>query len=215
MNGIVPLGYLYLVQRYSLNVCDLFCQSFATDRATKSVVRNGNTVKTYYPVSRYRLDDSWGGQISFALRYEGVNVEVLRAFFNRVMPDDMAKFILAHPLGGVQRRTWFLYEYLTGKRLCIPDGKGGGYAPLVNDSLQYSLPISAASKERRYHILNNLIGNSDFSPFIEVTIDEFHGACFPRGFPPAGLYASGVFSRKNKAAEPRAGGQTGRFNSFL
>ncbi len=169
MNGIVPLGYFYLVQRYALNVCELFCQSFATDRATKSVVRNGNTVKTYYPISRYRLDDSWEGQIAFALRYEGVNVEVLRAFFNRAKPDDVITFILAHPLGGVQRRTWFLYEYLTGKRLDIPDGKGGGYAPLVDDSLQYSLPISAASKERRYHILNNLIGNSDFSPFIRKT----------------------------------------------
>ena len=89
MNGSAPLGYLYLVQRYSLDVCELFCQSFATDRVTKSVVRNGNTVKTYYPISRYRRDDSWEGQISFALRYEGVNVEVLRAFFNRAKPDDV------------------------------------------------------------------------------------------------------------------------------
>ena len=164
-----------MIQRYSLNVCELYLQSFATDTSTKKVVQSGYVIKTYYPTRRFRYDDSWQGQITFALRYEGVNIEVLKAFFDKIDQCEVEKFILVHPLGAVQKRVWFLYEYLTGKTLNIQDGEGGSYVPLIDDSLQYALPASSSTRVRRYHILNNLIGNRDFAPYVRKTalVQEF------------------------------------------
>ena len=169
MNELLARGYLYIIRRYSLNVCELYLQSFATDTSTKKVVQSGHVIKTYYPIRRFRYDDSWQWQITFALRYEGVNIEVLKAFFDRIESAEIEQFILAHPLGAIQKRIWFLYEYLTGKTLNIQDGEGGSYTPLIDDVLQYALPISSSIRIRRYHVLNNLIGNRDFAPYIRKT----------------------------------------------
>ena len=169
MNETLARGYLYLIQRYSLNVCELYLQSFATESSIKKVVQSGHIVKTYYPIRRFRHEDSWQWQVTFALRYEGVNMEVLKAFFDKTDSNEVERFILAHPLGAVQKRVWFLYEYLTGKTLNIQDGEGGSYTPLIDDAFQYALPDSSSIRVRRYHILNNLIGNRDFAPYIRKT----------------------------------------------
>lgn len=169
MNGTLTRGYLYLIQRYSLNVCELYLKSFVTDTSIKKVVQSGHVVKTYYPTRRFRYDDSWQWQITFAFRYEGVNIEVLKAFFDKIDPAEIERFILDHPLGAVQRRVWFLYEYLTGKTLKIQDGEGGSYVPLIDDAFQYALPAKSSIRVRRYHILNNLIGNRDFAPYVRKT----------------------------------------------
>lgn len=86
MNGLRELGYLWLVRRYSLKVCGLLCQSYATEQSVKRVVREGIVETTHYPVRRYRLEDTWQGQLTFALKREGVNLEVLRAFFRVASP---------------------------------------------------------------------------------------------------------------------------------
>ena len=161
---------MYLIQRYSLNVCELYVQSFAIDTSIKKVEQSGHIIKTYYPIRRFRYDDSWQWQITFAFRYEGVNIEVLKAFFDKINPVEIEEFILSHPLGAVQRRVWFLYEYLTGKTLNIQDGEGGSYVSLIDDAFQYALPASSSVKVRRYHILNNLIGNKDFAPYVRKTV---------------------------------------------
>lgn len=177
MNGLHELGYLWLVRRYSLNVCGLLCQSYATEQSVKRVVREGIVETTHYPVRRYRLEDTWQGQLTFALKREGVNLEVLRAFFRVVDTSEMTAFVAAHPLGTVQKRAWFLYEFLTGRMLAIPDGRGGGYVPLVDGKLQYALPPKDGEPSRRHHVVNNLIGNQVFSPYIRKTADSGKKSC--------------------------------------
>ena len=169
MNDVTPAGYAYLISRYSLDVCELFSRSYMTTRTIKKTEQREAYQETYFPLQRYAFDDSWQGQITFALKYEGVNVEVLRAFFAKVDAAEVSAFVQEHLLGGAQKRVWFLYEYLTGKKLDIPDGEGGSYLPLVDDELQFALPAESSIRNRRCHILNNLIGNSQFSPYIRKT----------------------------------------------
>lgn len=169
MKEIKPAGYLYLISKYSLEVCELFARSYMTTRTVKETIRHGAFQETYFPFQRYSFEDSWQAQIAFALKYEGVNVEVLRALFSKLEAAEVATFVKAHLLGGTQKRVWFLYEYLTGRQLDIPDGEGGAYLPLVDDELQFALPKESSIRHRRCHILNNLIGNDRFSPYIRKT----------------------------------------------
>lgn len=169
MNDNTGIGYVFLVRRYSLAVCELYCQSFLTSKSAKQIVRSEHRIKTYYPARRFVFDASWQKHLAFALKYEGINAEVLKAFFKKVDVGELTSFIKEHPLGAIQRRTWFLYENLSGKRLDIQDGAGGSYVPLVDESLQYALPESAATRVRRYHVLDNLIGNGNFAPYVRKT----------------------------------------------
>jgi hypothetical protein len=169
MNDSGELGYSWLVRRYALPVCDLLAQSFATKQSTKRVVKSGAVEETHYPLQRHRIRFSWQEQLAFALKHEGVNVEILRALFRVVSPEEIAAFVAEHPLGNVRRRLWFLYEFLTERKLDLPDGQGGGYVPLVDGKLQYALPLRNARRSRRHHVLDNLIGNRAFSPFVRKT----------------------------------------------
>lgn len=169
MESCEERGYLFLIRKYSLKVCDLFLQSFVTDRSAKDCRQEGDYQRKFYPRMRFSFEDSWQAQLVFALKYEGVNIEVLRALFPRLPAGEVGDFVAAHPLGAIQKRIWFLYEYLTGLRLDIPDGDGGTYLPLIDERFQYALPIADGVRERRYHIVNNMIGNLAFSPFIRRT----------------------------------------------
>lgn len=175
MTELSPVGYLHLISAYDLQVCELLSRAYMTARHTKETVREGYYQETYFPRSRYRVEVGWQGQLAFALKYEGVNLEVLRALFAKLDAGEVARFVQEHPLGSTQRRVWFLYEYLTGRQLDLPDGEGGAYLPLVDERLQFALPETAAVRNRRCHILNNLLGNEHFSPYVRK-VPELDGA---------------------------------------
>jgi len=44
----------------------------------------------------------------FALKWEGVDLGVLAALFERIEPDEIAALVRATPTGGFARRLWFL-----------------------------------------------------------------------------------------------------------
>lgn len=163
------VGYLYLIETFELNVCDLLHKSYLTERSQKEVVITSDCEKISYPESRYQVSDTWQDNLVFALKYEGVNLEVLKAFFAHVSSEEVAVFVSAAPLGIYARRVWFLYEWLRGERLPIDDLKSGNYVGVVDENLQLALPKRAAIRERRYRVLNNLIGTRDFCPLVRIT----------------------------------------------
>ena len=163
------VGYLYLIEKFGLSVCEVMSKSFLMERSRFSVVREGAMESRYYPIGRTSVEDSWQGNLIFALKNEGVNLEVLKAFFGKVGAKDIEEFVLCHPTGNVSRRVWFLYEYLTGVRLGLEDVKQGGYVKLVDEDVQVACPIGVAQRARRYRVINNLLGNRAFSPFVRAT----------------------------------------------
>ena len=163
------VGYLYLIETFELNVCDLLHKSCLTERSQKEVVITSDCEKISYPESRYQVSDTWQDNLVFALKYEGVNLEVLKAFFAHVSSEEVAAFVSAAPLGIYARRVWFLYEWLRGERLPIEDLKSGNYVGVVDENLQVALPKRAAIRERRYRVLNNLIGTRNFCPLVRIT----------------------------------------------
>src|SRR5689334_1388095 len=59
------------------------------------------------------------GHLTFALKYEGVNLLVLKALFDVIDPLEIINIIRLEPSGSYSRRIWFLYEWLQGGRLDI------------------------------------------------------------------------------------------------
>jgi Fic family protein len=65
--------------------------------------------------------------------------------------------------GTYARRIWFLYEWLTGKRLDLPDAEKGNYVPVVDAELQWDI---AGENSKRHRVRNNLPGTPSFCPMV-------------------------------------------------
>ena len=115
---------------------------------------------------RHKPKDSLFDQLTFALKYEGVDLAVLNTLFKKISVPEITNFIKNEPTGSYSRRIWFLYEWLTNKRLKIEDVRTGNYVDLVDESIQYTGSIISS---KRHRVKNNLLGVKDFCPTIRKT----------------------------------------------
>ena len=118
-----------------------------------------------YPAS-YLPDENLYKQLIFALKYEGVDLLLFKKLFEVLSSIEMEEMIQLENLGQYSRRIWFLYEWLTGKKLNIPDLKTGNLVSVIDEKLQYA--IDGVSSPR-HKVINNLPGNQDFCPLIRKT----------------------------------------------
>ncbi len=57
---------------------------------------------------------------------------MLVATFEAVPPETIVDWVRAEPSGSYARRTWFLYEHLTGRILDLPDASAGNYVEALD-----------------------------------------------------------------------------------
>lgn len=113
-------------------------------------------------------------QIYFALKYEGIDLQILKESFKLFKEQEIIDIIQAAPTSQYTRRIWFLYEWLFERKLDIPDLKVGTYVPIVNDKLQYTVE---GTNSTRHRVINNLPGTVNFCPMIRRTdkLDNYIG----------------------------------------
>ncbi len=116
---------------------------------------------------RHLPDDSLYKQISFAIRYEGINLLFFKKLFEQLNEEEIINLIQIEPIGQNSRKMWFLYEWLFQKQLNISDLKSGNYVELLNVKLQYA--IKNGNRSLRHRIVNNLPGTINFCPLIKKT----------------------------------------------
>jgi Fic family protein len=106
------------------------------------------------------------GHLTFAFRYEGINLSVLSELFKTISNNDIEKIVNENPVSIYARKTWFLYEWITEEKLNIPDANTGNYVDLLDDKIQYTCPKKPS---KRHRINNNLPGTKNFCPLIWKT----------------------------------------------
>ena len=163
--GIKPVGYTELVRRYSLNVIPHYAQSFIAETGRRRSVIDGHR-KTEIYTRKYDPGDSLGGQLTFALKFEGINLEVLKAIFSVVDHKELGRFIKITPSGKYARKIWFLFEFLMGTELDLEPAKATNYIDLLEQARYHTAKIIPC---RRQKINNNLLGDSRFCPMIRQT----------------------------------------------
>ena len=99
-----------------------------------------------------------------------MNLEVLAAFFRTRSDDEFAAFVHNSPTGRYARITWFLYEWLLGRRLDVPDLDQGNYIPVLDPELHYALPAGKGERRvRRQRVIDNLPGTPEWCPLVRRT----------------------------------------------
>lgn len=115
---------------------------------------------------RHAPADTLAGHLTFALKYEGVGLYVLKSVFSVVSGDEIKNIIETEPTSQYSRRIWFFYEWLMGAMLDLPDMKTGNYVDALDVALQYPGP---SENVPRYRVRNNLPGVKNFCPLIRKT----------------------------------------------
>ena len=162
-----PAGYAALIEAYQLSV-PLPRTLSAIGERHRILEADGWRIMT----PRHAPHPTLEGHLTFALKYEGLDLAVLNRLFDAVGPSRIEALVREAPTGSYVRRIWFLYEWLTGARLNLPDAGGGRYVDALDTDLQYGIEGVTAA---RYRVRNNLPGGPDFCPLVFRTeaLDRF------------------------------------------
>ena len=160
-------GYAALIQTYSLQAP---IPDILSAISTKHKKYQQNHWMIFTP--RHAPDNTLYGHLVFALKYEGVNLSVLKALFDVIDKNDVIQIVNQEPTGSYSRKIWFLYEWLQDTTLDLEDAAKGNVVDALDPALQYPGP-SRLSKRHRIH--NNLPGVPAFCPTIRKTekLDKF------------------------------------------
>ena len=164
-----PIGYQFLVDTFGLDVCEPCVRWFRGAGSVASVRTDGWREERVVSARMAPKDDSWQSHLAFALKHEGANFEILKAFLSTVPETELRAFVLSRRTGRTCRRAGFFYEWLTGRRLDVPDLGTGNYIPALDGARQLALPASAARRAPRFRILDNLPGTPAFCPLLRLT----------------------------------------------
>mgnify|MGYP003657280054 CR=1 FL=1 len=169
-----PAGYSALIDAYTLSV-PLPRTLTATGQHHRTIEDGGWRILT----PRHAPNPTLEGHLTFALKYEGLDLVVLKRLFLTTGPNKIEAIVRDKPSGAYARRIWFLYEWLTGETLGLPDASGGRYVPVIDPDLQYAPDGETAP---RYRVKNNMPGTPDFCPLVHRTkqLDEFAALDLPR-----------------------------------
>lgn len=153
-----PAGYSALIDAYSLSV-PLPRTLAAIGERHRVIEEGGWRILTPRHAPRPTLE----GHLTFALKYEGLHLAVLKRLFLAAGPAEIEALVRARPTGSYARRIWFLYEWLTGSCVDLPDATAGRYVPAVNPDQQWAVP---GVNSPRHRVRDNLPGTPAFCPLM-------------------------------------------------
>jgi hypothetical protein len=115
---------------------------------------------------RYMPQNSLKGHLTFALKYEGIDLSILKKLFEKVSAEEITALIASEPTGQYSRKIWFLYEWLMNVELELSDLTASNYVDLVDETLQFG---GTPESYKRHRIRNNLPGVREFCPLVRKT----------------------------------------------
>ena len=163
------VGYGWLTETYQLPVIGLWQECYV-DSAARGRHQEGqgkHRIRLFEP--RYQPEDTLVGHLQFALRYEGVNLQVLSLLFDSTESQYLCDWIAHSPTSAYARRACFLYEWLTGTQLPVenPVPAKMRYVDALDTDMQFV--TRTATKDPRFRVNDNLPGTQDFCPLVRKT----------------------------------------------
>ena len=157
-----PAGYGALIADLGLDTLPPWHSSFVRQRGSQVASTSPAGTVVHYPPS-YDPDQTPLAQLEFALKHDGINLEVLRAAFEILDPREIAVWVRSKPTGKYTRRGWFLYEWLTGRTLDVPDAASGSYVHVLEPAAYF---VTEGIRSPRHRVQDNLLGTPAYCPIV-------------------------------------------------
>lgn len=154
-----PAGYAALIDAYSL------VAPFPYRICAIGEHHRRQTIDSWrFFTPRHAPENTFPGHLTFALKWEGLDLLILKRLFSAVEPSEIAALVRDQPTGGYARRIWFLYEWLTGQELDLADATSGRYVDALDRKLQYA--AGEGTRSKRHRVRDNLPGTPEFCPLV-------------------------------------------------
>ncbi len=157
---MATIGYAQLVERLALPVRPVLKPA----EVSGSVNRRVDSAERCLFPRGVAIEDTLVGHLEFALRHEGVNLELIDALFEHLPPQDLLTRLAAAPNSAPLRRACHLWEWLTGRVLPATALPTGNYVDLFSPD-DY-ITAGQASNDRKFRVRNNALGSPDFCPIV-------------------------------------------------
>ena len=156
-------GWAYLARRYELAV-PVRRPSVVSENHIKPSRRVEGDWNVFD--KRYWPGNDFHDHLAFALRHEDLDLLVLKRVFDAAGPETMSTFVRLGQTAALTRRAWYLYEWLTGLQLDVPDADVAGLVDVLNPEAYFTAPPRVS---RRQKVRDNLLGTATFCPVIRRT----------------------------------------------
>jgi hypothetical protein len=158
-------GNQWLKDHYNLSGYSLTHSSYINHNESIELTAKGNIEQVYgiryAPTRETPLD-----HIEFALKYDDLSLDFLKAVFAKIPVSDIISFIEASPSGKYSRMVGYLYEFLSGNTLELNKSITGNYIDLLDKQKYQTGMIIKISKWR---INDNQLGTASFCPIVRKT----------------------------------------------
>ncbi|UJS24283.1 Fic family protein [Thiothrix winogradskyi] len=154
------VGYAYLVEQLTLAVKPVSPVAQVSGTVSQRIEAQG---KLLFPHG-VALQDTPLGHLEFAIKHEGINLEVIDAAFEHIQPAELLNRLAQTPNGESIRRLCFLWEWLRGDSLDAPTTPTGKYIDLFPNDIYFT--AQHGERHKTYRITNNALGNAQFCPTV-------------------------------------------------
>ncbi|MBI5549286.1 MAG: Fic family protein [Deltaproteobacteria bacterium] len=161
VNEARPVGLAALIAKFALSLPSPAVTSIVGRGGRKTVTTDGHTTEKYSMA--YMPSDDLVGHLRFALKHEPVDLGALAGVFAACSPRELEAWVRKEPNGAYARRAWFLYEWLTGATLDLPDARGVAYVDALPPDLHV---VARGSPSKRHKVTDNLLGVRAFCPTV-------------------------------------------------
>ncbi len=161
----VSAGNLWLKERYRLNGYSLTHSSYIGSNDSIELTSKGN-IEQVYGLKYAVQTDTPLLHLEFALKYDDLDLDFLKAIFRNIPVEDIVVFIEKSPSGRYARKIGFFYEFLTGEKLELTKAITGNYFDLLETNKYITGNII---KDSRWRINNNLLGTTSWCPTVRKT----------------------------------------------
>ena len=156
-------GYSLLRRRYCQSSVKPRTISKASKAVNRRVVEDGSVL---FPTSSVPNEDDLLGHILFAIRHEGINLQILSEALPLVSEEELSKALKDTPSGTYLRKAGYLWELFTGRRLAGIE-PAGRYVELFDSNRYFTDPEGV--RNSRWHVIWNGLGTPDWCATVEKT----------------------------------------------
>ena len=158
----MQIGYAFLLEKCAPGTVAARL-SAKTAPVRKKTIKDGRLL---VPADSFPETENPLPHVAFALRHEGVNMQILAQVLPTISPEDMTAFVRAKPSGLVCRRAGWLWELFTGRSLDFRTTVSK-YGPLF-DPARY-LTRAEGDRSAKWKIVFNGLGTPQWCATVERT----------------------------------------------
>lgn len=164
-NGSKLIGYSWLINHFNL---DLPLRQLSCISEKRLATQTVNTDEWLIFDAQLMVENSVYKHLEFAIKHEPIDLLIIKKIFEELSTEEIVKNITINPKRILNKKIWFLYEFLLDIKLPLEDLPIGKYDDLL-DEKKYIVNNNYI-KSKRHKINNNLLGTKKLCPIIKKTV---------------------------------------------